>query len=132
MLQPHIRVPFIIDDIYGGFAKASGLLRIESDALLLEFQVQENLFGGLMKGKPKVFRIPITALDSVEFKKTWFNSKLIIRVMRLRDLDGVPGAQEGEAKLKIRKQDRERAKEIASQVSIRLSEIRLSQMDDLE
>lgn len=130
-MQSRIRVPFSIEDLYGGFAKASGLLRLDGPHVMMEFQVEENLLGGLFKGKPQVYRIPVSALDSVEFKKSWFVTRLILRVVRLHDLEGVPGAKEGEVKLKIRKQDRERAAEIVSQINIRLSEIRLSDMDDI-
>ena len=132
MIQPTLRVPFTIDDLYAGFAKASGLLRIEQDDLLMEFQVQDNLLGGIVKGRPQGFRIPIEALDSAEYKKNWLGSRVIIRVQRLSDLEGVPGAERGEVKLKIRKEDRTRAQDLIGQLNIRLSEFRLADMDTFD
>lgn len=134
MLSQPSRLAFFIDDLYAGLAKASGLLRLEGEAIILEFQVEENLIGGLVKGQPKVFRMNLRAIESVELEKKWWwrNPRLILRVKRLRDLEGIPGSKEGEVDIKIRRQDREDAKAMVSRINLLLSEIRLADMDDQE
>lgn len=130
MFQSATRVPVTLGDLYGGFAKATGLLILEGEHLLLEYQIKDELFGAL-KGKPRSFRIPLTALDSVEYKKNFFGTKLMIRVLRLRDLDGIPNSEKGEVKLKISRKDRPQAEAVASAINYRLSELRLDEMGEL-
>ncbi len=129
MLRSVIRVPFTISDLYGGFASAPGLLILEGEDLILEFQIRDEIFG-VVKGDAKVERIQLTAVESVEYKQNWFRSLLIIRVFSLLDLNGIPGASKGELKLKISRKDRQRAKELESRVKYILSEIRLRDLDD--
>lgn len=130
MLQSATRVPVTLGDLYGGFAKATGLLILDGDHLILEYQVKDELFGAI-KGKPKSFRIPLSALDSVGYKKNIFGTKIMVRVLRLRDLDGIPNSEKGEVKLKISRKDRPRAEELVSHINYRLSEMRLNEMGEL-
>lgn len=130
MLQSATRVPVTLGDLYGGFAKATGLLILDGENLILEYQIKDELFGAL-KGKPRSFRIPLNVLDSVEYKKNLFGTKLMIRVLRLRDLEGIPNSEKGEVKLKISRKDRLQAEAFVSQINYRLSEMRLDEMGEL-
>lgn len=130
MLPSTTRVPVSITDLYGGFARATGLLILESDALILEFQVKDEIFG-VVKGKPKSFKIPLLALDSVAYSQNIFVAKIELRVKRLRDLEGIPNAEKGEIKLRIGRKDRKRAKEFVSSANYQLSEIRLDEMGNV-
>lgn len=130
MLPSTTRVPVSITDLYGGFARATGLLILESDSLILEFQVKDEILG-VVKGKPKSFKIPLVALDSVAYSQNIFSAKVELRVKRLRDLEGIPNAEKGEIKLKIARRDRQRAKEFVSSANYQLSEIRLDEMGNI-
>ncbi|MCB0840951.1 MAG: hypothetical protein KDD99_29990, partial [Bacteroidetes bacterium] len=66
MLIERTRLPFSIENVYGGFAKVNGILSVRKDILILEFQVKENVFGGLVKSRPKELNIPFRDLESVE------------------------------------------------------------------
>ena len=129
MLIERTRLPFTIDNVYGGFAKVNGILSIRKDILILEFQVKENVFGGLVKSRPKELNIPFGDLESVEFKKNWFVANFYVRVYRLQDVSDIPGNEDGEIKLKIKRKDREKAATMASHIALRISEIRLDMMD---
>ena len=50
-------VPFTMS-VYGGMAECHGLLRPEGDSLVLEYQVQDNMFG-VIRGRAKAVRIPL-------------------------------------------------------------------------
>ena len=130
MLPERTRLPFFMDNLYGGFAKLNGILSVMKDMLVLEFQVKENVFGGLVKSRPKELNIHLKEIDSVEFKKNWFVANFYLRTVKLQHLDGLPGGEDGEVKLKIKRKDREKAKHLASYLALRLSEIRLDMLDE--
>ena len=119
-----------MDNLYGGFAKLNGILSVVKDIVVLEFQVKENVFGGLVKSRPKELNIHLKEVDSVEFKKNWFVANFYLRTVKLQHLDGLPGGEDGEVKLKIKRKDRDRAKQLASYMALRLSEIRLDMLDE--
>lgn len=125
MLTTRTRLPFTIENVYGGFVKVNGILRVEQDILILEFQMKDNLLGGVLKGKPKVVTIPLTNVESVEFKKNWFFANMYINVYRLEDISELPNNDNGAVKLKIRRKARERAKQIESRLGLRISELKL-------
>lgn len=126
------RLPFFIDNLYGGFAKVNGILTANRQSLLLEFQVTDNVLGGLLKGQPKEIRLPLEAVASVEYKQNWFQARFYLRVYRLQDLANVPNAEGGEAKLSIKRKDRKLARSLVSSLNLQLSEIRLARMDEDE
>jgi hypothetical protein len=92
-------VPFKLH-VYGGLAECHGLIRPDGDCLVLEFQVQDNLFG-FIRGKPKSVRVPLADLDSVELRGRWFKRTLVIKARSLMLLAGVPGSKQGHVNLEI-------------------------------
>jgi len=132
MLHDRIRLPVTIDDLYGGFVVMSGLLRLENDKLVLEFQTKDNLVGGFFKSEPKEVHIPLRRLAEATFKKNWFAASLRLRAYSLMDLKGVPNAEDGAVKFKIKRNNRNDAANFASMLNLRLSEIRLEEMDQEE
>lgn len=123
------RLPFFIDNLYSGFAKLNGILTADHRQLLIEFQVTDTL-GGFFKGRPKELRLPLEAIASVAYKQNWFTAHFYLRVYRLSDLAAVPNAESGEAKLAIRRKDRQDARRLASSLNLALSEIRLARLDE--
>ncbi len=96
-------VPFK-QHIYGGLAECQGLIRPEDDALVLEFQTQDNFFG-VIRGEPKSVRIPLADLESVELRGRWFKRTLVIRARSLMSLAGLPGSKQGRVDLEIARAD---------------------------
>lgn len=128
MLLPGHRLAFSIDDLYSGLARVNGLLSLTRDDLVLEFQTQDNLVG-VFKGRTGTSRIPIRDLYEAEVKSNWFNRFLIIRPKTLSAIADIPGADESELKVKFKKRDLNSAKEIVSYLNLRISEIRLEEME---
>lgn len=131
MLLPGHRLPFVIDDIYSGLARVNGLLSLSRDNLTLEFQTQDNIVG-ILKGKTGERKLSIRDLYQIEVKSSWFGRSFIIRPSSLSVIRDFPGANDSELKLKIKRRDLQSAKEIASYVNLRISEIRLEEMDNEE
>lgn len=125
MLTDRMRLAFSIENVYAGFAKVTGILRVANDILSLEFETKENIFGGVLKSKPKKVNIPLMELESVVLKKTWFSTKVIIRVLQLGLLNDVPGTEKGEAIIKIRRKERQTAETLISKINLRISELGL-------
>lgn len=125
MLTERMRLAFSIENVYAGFAKVTGILRVVNDILSLEFETKENIFGGVLKSRPKKVDIPLLELESIELKKTWFTSKVIIRVLRLGMLNDVPGTEKGEAVIRIRRKERATAEAMISRINLRISELGL-------
>ena len=109
-----ISVPFTIPHLYGCLAECHGLLRGEGNHLVLEFQVQDNIFGWI-RGSPKVVRLPLSELESVELRRGWFrDSNLVIAAKSLASVAALPGSRQGRIELRIAKKDKPAAEQFVS------------------
>ena len=98
-------VPFTIPNLYGCLAECHGLLRGEGPALVLEFQVQDNIFGWL-RGRPKTIRVPLADLESIALRKRWMSgADLVITAKSLTSVASVPGSRQGRIQVRIKKDD---------------------------
>jgi hypothetical protein len=131
MINPRIRLPFKLSDVYGGFAEVQGILSTEPDAIVLQFQVKDSVIG-LVKSPPKELKIPFSEIESVEYKRNIFVSRFFIRVHSLSVLDGFPDNKDGEVRLKIKRTHKETARNAASHLSLQLSEYRLAELESYE
>ena len=96
-------VPFTVH-VYGPLAECNGLIRPEGDALVFEFQTQDNFFG-FIRGNPKSVRVPLADLDAVELKGRWFGRTLVIKARSLLSLAEIPGSKQGRVELEIARAD---------------------------
>ncbi len=103
------------------FADMEGIARVEENALALEFQVKDNIFG-IIKSQPREVRIPFAELAEVTFRRGWFRGVLIVRARRMSVLADVPGTEGAEIRLRCQRRYRDAAQELASQVSMRMVE----------
>ena len=107
-------VPFTIPKLFGCLAECHGMLRGEGSSLVLEFQVQDNLFGWF-RGSPKIVRLPLDQLESIEMQAGWFRaSNLVIRAKSLAAVAPVPGSRQGRIELRIAKKDRKAAEQFVA------------------
>jgi hypothetical protein len=96
-------VPYTIK-VYGGLAVCHGLVRPDGDSLVLEYQVQDNMFG-FVRGRAKSIRVPLAELEAVELNGRWFGRTLVIRSRSMMSLAAVPGHRQGRIELEIARQD---------------------------
>jgi len=98
-----LSVPFTISEVHGGLTEGHGVAYVDDEYLVLEVQ---TAFLGLFKKEPETFRIDLTDLESVRYKKGLRKDKLCLRTRPLDVLDPVPGVQKGELCLHVARQHR--------------------------
>lgn len=128
MTLPCPSLPFSFANVYEGFAKAQGILRVDENALTLEFEIKDNLFGVLKSGIKEVI-IPIQYIESVTLNKSWLRTALIVRVQSLKILSHIPKHNQGQLWLYISWKDRDIASKFASFLRLKISENQLKLLD---
>jgi predicted Ser/Thr protein kinase len=115
--QTRVRVPFTIDDVYGGLARADGILRFDGRELTLEFQVKDDVVGYVASGV-KIVAVPLSEVVSLEWVPGWFGRKtrLELRADTLHTLRDVPRSERGIVGLRIARNDVPFAQQIADAV----------------
>ncbi|WP_018128225.1 hypothetical protein [Balneola vulgaris] len=122
-------LPFLIDDLNGGFMKVEGILSVDGDKFSIEFQKKDSLFEAY-KSELMHCEISFSDLDLVEFKKGLFTSKLILQAKKAAVFSDLPGDDLISRTLKVKKKHRDIAASIASRVNLELSEMKLRELDE--
>ena len=113
---PKIRVPFSIGDVYGGFAKAEGILRFDGEQLLFQFRVKDE-FVGVVSSGIKNINVPVADILTVELRSGWFSYTLEIFTDHLDSLHEIPRSEPTRAKLQIAKRDVTVANQLVHEVN---------------
>lgn len=122
-------LPFVIDNLNGGFMKAEGILRVEGDKLTFEFQKKDAVVEAYQSDLKTVV-VSMSELDMLEYKKGWFSGKLILHGKTARSFGELPGENLTERVLKVKRKHRDTAASISSNLNLRLSEQKLNEMED--
>ena len=122
-------LPFVIDELNGGFMLLEGILSVKGHKLFIEFQKKDAIMGAY-KSDLATVEIPFTEIDMMEFKKGFFTSKLIIHGKNARALTELPGDELTSRTLKVKKKNRDIAASISSKVNLKLSEMKLKELDE--
>ena len=112
-----LHVPFTFDDVYGGWARADGILRFDGRELTLEFQVKDNVVGYMASGV-KTVSVPLADVISLKLVSGWlgWNPMLELRTDKLLTLRDIPGRAGGVVRLAIARSDLELARQMAEVV----------------
>lgn len=121
-------LPFVIDDLNGGFMILEGILSVERGKLHFEFQKKDAVLAAY-KSDLKTIEIDLSEISMMEYKKGLFSNKLIIHSKRASAFVDLPGNELTERILKIKKKHREVAASISSNVNLELSERKLKELD---
>src|SRR5690554_5259287 len=122
-------LPFSIDNLNGGFMKVEGILRVEDECLVMEFQKKDAVIE-FYQSDLKTVKIPIKELDLLEFKKGWINGKLMLYAKSASTFRDFPGNDLMERELKVKRKHRNLAANISSNMNLLISENKLREMDD--
>ena len=98
-----LSVPFEIQEVHGGLTEAHGAAYVDEEYLVLEVQ---TAFLGLFKRDPEVYRIDLTDLEDVRYKKGLRKDRVTLRTRPLDRLTDIPGARKGELCLCFARKDR--------------------------
>lgn len=119
---------FTTEDAYHGLAAVSGMMRLGKQKLILEYQVKDAVLG-MIKSEPRELIIPFENLIEVKYKLNWVLSRFKVQVNSMHVLGKFPVGKEGIITLKIKRKQKQAAKELASSINLQLSEYRLEMMD---
>ncbi|MEL6844151.1 MAG: hypothetical protein AAFP02_13155, partial [Bacteroidota bacterium] len=109
-------------------SEVNGMMRLGQKSLILEYQVKDGIVG-MIKSDPKELVIPFDNLLEVKYKLNWAVSRFKITVNSMRILGKFPVSDSGVISLKIKRKQKQGAKELASRLNLLLSEHRLEMMD---
>jgi len=123
-----IALPFYKDDVYGGFAVQRGLIHVDSNFLTIEFETKDAVFNVVTSGL-KIIKIPMEGIQSVNYKKGFFSSKISITTKSLKYLANIPGNESNSVTFKIKKKDRELAHQSVSHIQLKIAENMLKNIE---
>lgn len=112
-------IPFYLA-AYEGLANVQGVIRLEKEALHLEYQTKDGLFG-FLKTDVKQLELHLAELNDVEYTSNIFRTLLIIKPISIQKISEVPGNKNGELRLKIARKDKNAARNLASDLSLNIS-----------
>jgi len=124
-----ITIPFEIDDVYSGFAECKGVIMNDNRGIILEFETVDALFKIIKSGVKEVL-INFANISSIEFKKGFFSTKIIITTKRIRNLKNIPGCDNNTIRLKIKKSNQNQARLFVSIVNLQISENKLKNIEN--
>ncbi|HRP01052.1 MAG TPA: hypothetical protein PLE30_00220 [Candidatus Kapabacteria bacterium] len=127
-MNEDINIPFYNDNIYGGFAETKGLIYFENNFLIFEFETKDALLQVVSSGV-KIIKIPLDGIRSVEFKKGFFSSKLIITAKSLKYFANVPGNESNVLTYKIKKQHNDLVRLAVSHLQLLIAENTLKKFE---
>jgi hypothetical protein len=108
--------------------KAFGLARLESQALVIEYQWCDR-FTGMFRSRIRTVHIPYMALQNVGLQTRWHGkTSLVLQAQSLMTFRHIPAAAQGFCWLQIQRRDREQATHFIDYLQIRLSERQLEHL----
>jgi hypothetical protein len=129
MMQPFDKdLPFQTTDAYHGLAEVQGILHVDRDELVLEFEVKDSFIGALKSGTRRL-AISYLDLSKVTYRRSWFKSRLELKLRSVEIMSKFPGARDGQITLKIKRRYKTEAEDIETYANLRIAELRLEQLE---
>jgi hypothetical protein len=128
MTLSHFSLPFSFPEVYEGFASAQGIMRVERDHLVLEFEIKEAILDWIKLGS-RVVQIPFTDLESVVLKRGWFRDVITVKVRSLQALQEIPIHEHGRFQLFISKQDRTVSQELCDVLQLQILNLDIARLE---
>ena len=123
----NIVVPIQQKEIYGGFAKLTGLARASENYFIVEYQVQDELFGWFDSNIIEI-SIPFHLIRNITVEENWFSNKLTIHFNKLPKLKKPLKVRGNTLSFNFKKSNLEDAKKLRSRLMISISEQKLEAM----
>ena len=122
-------VPFTIDDVYGGWAEAEGILSFDGSNFEMQFQTSDSLVG-VLKSDIKKVTFPMEDVGDIQFKKKFFSRSITIRFNDMEAAAALPNAKSGEIVLAVKRKHTMMALDLIAQAQLDLAESRLRRAKD--
>lgn len=106
LLDTTPRLP-IHAETHAGFGEAGGMLHFDGEALIVEFQTRDALFG-VLKSQPRSLRVPLLAIEEVRSGRgfCWLLPWIEVSLNDFRLLTELPGAEGGRWRARVRFKNR--------------------------
>ncbi|TVQ66364.1 MAG: hypothetical protein EA360_05880 [Balneolaceae bacterium] len=124
-------LPIKQNELYAGLAELNGLVRMEKDSLVLEYNLKDDVLG-MFNSELKVLKIPFHAIEDVIVKKKWFSARFDLYLNRLPNTDKTIDVKGNCLSFIIKKAELEKARSLRSTLMLRVSEERLRRIDEEE
>jgi hypothetical protein len=129
MVESTAQVPFRITDIDLGFQEAEGLIRYETNRVVIEYRIKDAL-GISFRSDVQELTIGIEQISSLEIKDWWVTMRLVLSVKSMRLIEDLPNSHSGEVTMKIARKHRKLLQDFVSNTRLALSEYRLNQLEE--
>jgi hypothetical protein len=116
-----LSVPVTLPESWGGLATSTGILRLDRDALVLEFETKDGVLE-VLRSDVRRLELPLAELEACTWRPGWFSARIEIAVHHLEALRQAPGAEAGKLVLHVARADRSRASALVTQVSLALAQ----------
>lgn len=127
MISESLTLPFSLEEVFGGFGEAEGLLHFDGEMFQLEFEA--SLLGLWDTGVQDV-EVSLNDLAQIEYKRGWFSATLKLQGKRLRTFEKIPGSKQGTLFLTIDRKSRALAEHLASLVETKMTTRELQRLKD--
>ncbi len=95
-------LPFKFYDPEAFATVGEGLIRLESDRVVIEFQTKDAFFG-LVKSAVKEVSLPFDTISYVRFKRGVFSAEIAIQGRDMKTMDGLPTVKPGHVRLRFKR-----------------------------
>jgi transposase-like protein len=95
------RVLFTTSDSMG-MTETSGMLSLEGDKLILEYQTVDAILGVLKSGV-KVVEMPLDSVSSARVEQKFLGAELVLQGKNMRVFGNAPGASGGQLRVKLKR-----------------------------
>jgi len=124
-------LPFTLSESDNFLTESSGIIRLDRDTLVIEYQTRDAVLGVIKSGVKEV-NLSLSSIQNISFKKGFFSNKLRIQAKAMKALEKVPGSLHGAVDMKIKRADRNTAEYLVSAANLRLSEMKIEALGDID
>lgn len=124
-----IVIKFKIPNVYKGFAKTNGLLKVGDDHIIFEYETKDSIIG-ILSSQIKIKILPIKYVTNLYYKKRLFGDKLIIEYNKIDVLGDFPRSDINRLKLRIPKHYRESVKEFMHFLETVIAEEKIKKVEN--
>ena len=108
-------LPFKFYDPEAFATVGEGLIRLESDRVVIEFQAKGAFFG-MVKSEVKEVGLPFDTISYVRFKRGVFSAEIAIQGRDMKTMDGLPTVKHGRVRLRFKRDLRDDAEWFAMEL----------------
>jgi hypothetical protein len=114
------RLPFMITDIYAGFAKIHGIMIVTPERLLFEYQMSDNVFGAIA-GRITKRSVNFGDLEKVERKTGFFAPRVNLTAKRLETFSKFPHRDPSIFQIRVSWKNRKLIRPALAEIELHLS-----------